>query len=156
MSKLSSGSTDIERLTSAVEDFCVWIESLPARETRAQEWGPREVLAHLVYWHEHYVAESRAFLAGKLLPLPGGRFSELNANAVVKFQSTPIPRLTERFQLANRRLCRLVNGPDGRKIAFSIKQGSKRWRLSELIPLVEAHIRNHKKSLVQSIRRSAD
>ena len=114
------------------------------------------MLAHLVFWHEHYVADSRAFLARQPRAAPFGRFADLNAQAVAKFQTTPISLLTNRFQLANRRLCRLAETHDAREIFFSIKQGSKRWRLSELIPLVEAHIRNHKKSLMQSDRRPAD
>jgi hypothetical protein len=147
MAARSSGSTDIERLTSTVEDFCAWIESLPARATRPQEWGPREVLAHLVYWHEHYLLQSRQILAGKPCTPPSGRFADMNAGAVEKFQTTPIPLLTKRFQLANRRLCRLASPGQAGKIAFSIKHGSKRWRLAELIPAVEAHIRNHLREL---------
>lgn len=112
----------------------------PARTAKAG-------LAHLVYWHEHYVAESRAFLARKPHATSSGRFADLNAQAVAKFQTTPIPRLTKRFQLANRRLRRLAETHDAREIIFSIKQGSKRWRLSDLIPAVEAHIRNHLRTL---------
>jgi hypothetical protein len=147
MAGRSSTLKAIDRLTSTVEDFCAWIDTLPASETRAQKWGPREVLAHLVYWHEHYIAASRALLAGRLFALPGGRFADMNAKAAAKFKSTPIPRLTKRFRLDNRRLCQLASGPHAAKIAFSIKQGSKRWRLLALIPAVEAHIRNHLRTI---------
>jgi hypothetical protein len=138
---------DLERLRTTVEDFCTWIESLPARETRARDWGPREVLAHLVYWHEHYIAQSRAVLTGNPLTPPAGRFADMNARAAVKFLKYPVATLVKKFRNANRRLCRLAQEHDPRRIAFSIKQGSKRWRLSELIPAVEAHIRNHLRAL---------
>jgi hypothetical protein len=138
---------DLERLNATVEDFCTWIESLPVWETRVRDWGPREVLAHLVYWHEYYIAQSRAILAGRPLTPPAGRFADMNAGAAAKFQKYPIATLVKKFQNANRRLYRLAREHDPRRIAFSIKQGSKRWRLSELIPAVEAHIRNHLRAL---------
>jgi len=140
---------DIERLTNTVEDFCGWIELLPSESTAAQEWGPREVLAHLVFWHEHYLSQSKAILSGRMPDPPAGRFADMNAKAVEKFQNLSIPLLTIRFRTANRRLSLLASGHNAGEIAFSIKQGSKRWRLSDLIPAVEAHIRNHKMKLIK-------
>jgi len=146
---------DTERLTLTVENFCGWIESLPVKETRTQEWGPREILAHLVYWHEQYIAQIKAILSGRKYPAPCGRFADMNSEAAAKFQKFPITKLTGRFRNANRHLCRLARGQNARRIAFSIKQGSKRWRLPDLIPAVEAHVRNHQKNLVKWIGRPA-
>ncbi len=139
-----STQSDLARLTDAVDKFCAWIESLPARDLRARSWGPREVLAHLVFWHEYYCAQSRAALAGKASPLPAGRFAEINARAVEKYRALAPRALAARFRSANRRLCRLAaaNGPRG--IAFRLKEDSQIWKLSDLIPAVEAHIRNHR------------
>jgi hypothetical protein len=47
---------DVRRFPATVEAFCTWIESLPSDELRPKNWGPREVLAHLLYRHEHYLA----------------------------------------------------------------------------------------------------
>jgi hypothetical protein len=138
---------DLERLDATVEDFCVWIAQLPEREMRAQGWGPREVLAHLVYWHEWYLAQSEAVLAGRTLRLPSGRFADMNSEAARKFHNMRPAALTRRFRAVNRRLSRLAEAHDPMKIAFRIKEGSKRWRLSDLIPAAEAHIRNHLRAL---------
>ena len=51
-------------LDQAVEDFCRFIENLPPEVATQQAWGPKEVLAHLVYYHELYVAQAQAYLAG--------------------------------------------------------------------------------------------
>jgi len=138
---------DLERLSATVEDFCAWIAQLPERDLRAQDWGPPEVLAHLVYWHEWYLAQSVAVLAGRALRLPSGRFADMNAKAVKKFFNMRPVALTRRFRAVNRRLSRLTEAHDPRKIGFRIKEGSKRWRLSDLIPAAEAHIRNHLRAL---------
>jgi hypothetical protein len=135
---------DLVRLTETVEDFCAWIESLPARDLRAQSWGAREVLAHLVFWHEYYCVQSRAAPAGKSSSLPAGRFTDINARAVEKYRALAPRALAARFRSVNRRLCRLAAASDPRKIAFRLKEDSQMWKLSELIPAVEAHIRNHR------------
>jgi hypothetical protein len=134
---------DLTRLTYTVENFCRWIESLPARDLRPQRWGPREVLAHLAYWHEQYSAQSQSALSGKAFPLSAGRFSDLNDRAVEKFCTLAPAVLVRRFRAANRRLCLLARSNDPHKIAFRIKQDSRLWKLSDLIPAAEGHVRNH-------------
>jgi len=47
--------SDTERLTETVVRFCQFIEGLPESALLDQDWGPKEVLAHLVYHHELYV-----------------------------------------------------------------------------------------------------
>lgn len=68
MRKRSSTADDTECLTNTVEDFCVWIESLPAEETRTQAWGPREILAHLVHWHEQIYRAEQSDPIRKAIP----------------------------------------------------------------------------------------
>jgi hypothetical protein len=143
MSRQSPAQDVLDRLTRTVEVFCVWIESLPAREVRRREWGPREVLAHLVYHHELYVKQTEAVLAEREFAPSAGRFADINARAVEKLAPLPIPALTRRLRAANRRLCRLARANDPRRISLRIKADSKPWGLSDLIPAVEAHIRNH-------------
>jgi hypothetical protein len=147
MANRSNPEAELKHLSETVEDFCLWIETLPAQDLRPREWGTRETLAHLVYWHAHYLSQSKAVLAGKPLPLPAGRFSDLNAAAVAKYRALAPSALLRRFRLINRRLCLLARSNDPRKIAFRIKQGSQLWKLSDLIPAAESHIRNHKLNL---------
>lgn len=149
MTKPSSVPGATDRLTRTVEDFCVLVEARPARESRSQEWGAREVLAHLVYHHEQYVAQVEAVLAGRKFTPPAGRFADINVRAVEQFGALPVPALTRRLRAANRRLCKLAATHDPRRIVFRIKQDSQPWRLSDLIPAVEAHIRNHGKKLAK-------
>jgi hypothetical protein len=134
---------NLQRLTDTVESFCLWLESLPARELRPQPWGPREVLAHLVFWHEYYSTQSVAALAGKATPIPAARFAEINTRAVNKFQALSPQVLAGRFRAANRRLCRLALANEPRTIIFRLKADSQAWKLSDLIPAAAGHIRNH-------------
>jgi hypothetical protein len=66
---------DQERLRETVEAFCRFIEQLPEAALAEQEWRPKEVLAHLLFYHESYVAQVEAPVAGEPFEPPKGRFS---------------------------------------------------------------------------------
>ncbi|MBM3122268.1 MAG: ClbS/DfsB family four-helix bundle protein [Chloroflexi bacterium] len=134
---------DLARLTSTVGRFCQIIERLPARALLEKPWGPRQVLSHLVFWHEDYVRQIEARRAGKGWLLPEGRFAELNARAVASLAGVGVPTLLARFRTANARLCRLAADPASARIPIQVKQDSKSWPLDKFLIDVEAHIRRH-------------
>lgn len=148
-------ANELERLKTTVEEFCRLIEELPKAKTAEQEWGPKEVLAHLVFWHESYVAQIEASLAGKIYDRPQGRFSDLNAQAVARNRGIAIEKLIRRFQKADEKLRRLYRTHDPAAIVIEIKQGSKRWQLIDLIPAVEAHVRNHQRQLESVLKKNS-
>ncbi len=145
---------DIARLRDAVDRFSAFILALPADTLADQstdgasgEWGPREVLAHLVYHHELYVALVEAWVTGTAAAPPAGTFRELNAQAVAANAGVPAAALVARLQEANRRLEQLYLGHDPHTIGVAIKAGAKPRTLAALVPEVEAHLRNHLRKL---------
>ena len=138
---------DIDRLAETVKAFCQFIERVPEAILVEQEWGPKEVLAHLVYHHENYVAQVQAITSGISIPLPVGRFRDLNAQAIAASRGIPVAELLTRLRLADQRLRDLSRSCDIHEISITIKQGSKPWILAELLSAIESHIRNHQKEL---------
>jgi hypothetical protein len=135
--------SDTDHLTQTVDRFCEYLRSLPAEQTRHQAWGAREVLAHLVFHHELYVRLAEAYLLKQpVIPLQG-RFREINARAVEENQKYSVKNLVARLKNANQRLVDIYQQHDPNQIVIVIKTGSKPYRLAELVPAVEAHIRNH-------------
>ena len=100
---------DAEKLTKIVDNFCEYMQSLPAEQTRQQVWGAREVLAHLVYHHELYVRLAEACLAKANASPPRGRFSDINTSAVEENLKYSIKELITRFKHANPALSRFTN-----------------------------------------------
>ncbi len=150
MAQAKLDPADIEKLKAEVEAFCALIERQPERALREQAWGPREVLAHLVFWHEQYASQLQARLAGRPYPLPHGRFRELNDRAVEAARLRSIPAQLARFRAANRRWSSLVVDPRAGAVGIQIKQDSKAWPVGELLPRVAAHIRKHRLELARS------
>jgi hypothetical protein len=139
-----TGSRDgPKRLTASVEEFCGTIEKLPARAFLETPWGPRQVLAHLVFWHESYVRQIEAGLAGIGWLFPEGTLKELNAKAVASLSGVGVPTMLARFRAANSRLCRLAGDPRSAGAQVQLKRDTKSWPLSEFILEVEAHVRRH-------------
>ncbi|MEW6716391.1 MAG: hypothetical protein AB1345_02640 [Chloroflexota bacterium] len=143
---------ETEKLTDTVNHFCRWITALPADMLVEQDWGPREVLAHIVYYHELFVNLVEARLSKKEFPPPEGSFRELNAAAVSASRGISPSILVDRLKKANARLVELYQRHNPEDIILEIKAGAKPRRLAELVPEVEAHIRNHLKKLQKVTR----
>ncbi len=146
---------DSARLAETVDRFCRFITALSPSALGDQEWGPKPVLAHLVYHHELYVTLVQASLAGRPVAPPKGRFRDLNADAVAASRGIPVAELADRLRIANQRLVKLYEQHDPRTITVDIKAGAKRRTLAELVPEVEAHIRNHLTKLRRGLKERA-
>jgi len=144
---------DIEKLKRTVESFCEFIGGLPQEELVEQVWGPKEVLAHLVYHQESYVSQVQAILSGNTFKPPQGRFSDLNSLAAESSRGLPIEDLLSRLFTATRELQVLYESCDPTKVSLEIKKGSKRWILVDLVPAVESHIRNHHRQLLIAFKK---
>ncbi len=149
----------VDRLSRTVDDFCEFVESHPIAGSVSDEWGVREVLAHLVYHHESYVAQARARINRCDFHPLDGKWREINAQAVAAFKDVPIPKLVRRFRAANGELTRLYRSCNPARLPMQLKLGVKPRTLAELIPGVEAHIRNHQHKLLRmerAVTRSRD
>ncbi|HEY8415845.1 MAG TPA: DinB family protein [Thermaerobacter sp.] len=118
----------LEKLDRTVDSFIAYIEGLPPEELAARAWGPREVLVHLVFWHETFVAALEALLDQREPRLPRGTFAELNAAAVKANAGVAVPELIRRFREAQGRLTELVGRAaraGDRTLAIPVKAGSR-------------------------------
>lgn len=138
----------IERLTLAIDSFISYIRSLPEGKLQASpstSWEAREVLVHLVFWHEQYASIIKAILSGKKPELLIGTFKELNAYAVEKNRTESISTLLKRLAEAQKDLERLTNKAATKNIRLqlSFREGSKMWQFEEALDKIEKHIRGH-------------
>jgi hypothetical protein len=136
---------EIEKLRKTVEEFCQFIRKLPEADLVEQAWGPREVLAHLVFWHERYVAQIEASLAKEPFEGSEGRLKDLNALAIEASRGAPIDELLHSFQRTDERLRDFGQSLDPQNIILEVQ--SHRYTLDGAISRVEAHIRNHHRKL---------
>jgi hypothetical protein len=145
-----SGLTSLHR---TVESFAAFARSAPPVERPSGEWGVNEVLAHLVFWHEHYVRLLKAGITGGEVPNLLGTFVELNAVAVRRFAGETTDALGRRLVSAQADLERLAADPRVGEIHVRIKAGGKPWPWPDFVSRVEGHIRGHEAELARRQRR---
>ncbi|MDD5469132.1 MAG: DinB family protein [Anaerolineales bacterium] len=138
------------RLTEAVEAFVAYMESLPPAQlgkSPDERWWPREVLSHLVFWHEHYVQIAGAIVQGREPDLYRETFIVLNARAARQEQDTPIPELLRRFRDAQEKLATIAADERAPGLHWSFRQGSKSRRFDEDLDMIARHILGHVRQL---------
>jgi hypothetical protein len=141
---------DVEKLKETVDAFCQFVQELPDADLVEQAWGPREVLAHLVFWHERHVAQIEAILAREPFAGPEGRPKDLNAQAVKANRSQPVDALVRRLQVADERLRCFGHTLDPQDVVLEVQ--SHLHTLEGAIARIEAHIRNHHRKLLSAPR----
>lgn len=139
-------------LRETVASLASFIGSLPPAALHPSRWGPREVLAHLVYWHEHYVRIVRARLDGREPRLPGSSFVALNAVAVESLRGVTVAEMVRRLLSAQRKLKRVDGDARRARVHVRIKSGAKAWAWGEFVRRIEGHIRGHEQALRRSAR----
>jgi len=149
-------AVDTAKLDQAILSFITFARSLPARmmePSKTEHWGPREVLVHLVFWHEQYNQIAAAVAANQQPKLLPGTFKEINRLAVAQDISTPIEELVARWTRAQQALASTASTRGAERLKFSLRKGSKEWPLCDLVRLAAGHIENHETKLHRSLGR---
>jgi len=143
----------VEQLREAVNAFGRFIAELPDNAVVEKACGPKEVLAHLVFWMESYVVQTDALLANQRPEPPQGSFDDLNAQAVDASRGVSAAALLRRHHAASDQLCRVAQIHDPERIVFVLKKGSAIQRPLTWYLTAEAnHIRWHQQILERQSR----
>ena len=135
-----------QQLTLAVDAFIDYINSLPENQlciSKRAKWGPREVLIHLVFWHEQYAQIAEAAIHRKTPILLRGSFKSWNAKAVQLEQGTTVKELLRRFKTAQHRLVAISRKKEATTLSFSFREGSKSWPYDDALVAISGHIQRH-------------
>jgi len=144
--------TPARALGEAAEALRRSLEGLPPEALREKAWGPREVVAHLVYWMEDHVAQAEALGAGRpIVPLEG-TFDAVNARAVEAARGVPAAALLARFEAACAHLIACAGRPEGRSARLVLKKGSAPRPLDWFLRGEAEHIHWHLRILEEQAR----
>ncbi len=137
-------------LAAEVRLFAETIEAAPEQELRPStgpEWGAREILIHLVFWHGQYVSVIRALLEDREPALLKGSFKSLNAQCIEQFSDCTTAELLADLDGSQRALDGFAQLRKARDIGFSFREGSREWAFSEFAEAVAGHFRRHRLQL---------
>lgn len=143
--------TQVEALKRAVAGFCAYMRGLPEHAVRPKAAGPREVLAHLVFWHDVAAAQVVAHFEGHDVELPRGTIDELNAQAVAESRTIPLEVLVNRLEIANRRITARVTPETLGTVVIYAKKGATPRTLDRWMAQEANHINGHLKALLEQV-----
>lgn len=140
------------RLADAVDELASEAERESLPPLTPGEWGPREILCHLVYWHEWYAEVARSINHGDPVTPKVGAFPEFNRQSVEELGSTPVPALVARLRRAQCSLGTelLTMSPYAR---ITIKVGTTSRGPDLFADLIETHFRGHLRDIRRMRRR---
>ena len=108
-------------------------------------WTVRDVLVHIVFWHESF-ARNVSDLARGVKPKPlRGTYAQLALRSGEEFVDCTIDEMLDRLITAQRTISELIDNPNIELIPYKV--GSRSYAPAEHLSIVRDHIQNHLKKL---------
>lgn len=128
--------------------FAVY-QNLPnPEELRCAAWTGKDILGHLVFWHESF-ARNLQDLVNDIQPTPlKGKYSELNQRCLAEMRTQTVADLTKRLEIAHRVIQENILNPKLVRIPY--KTGSRAYTPAEHLEVVNRHFQEHLRSLSQA------
>ncbi len=131
------------------------VRAAPAEKLQlsvSTQWGAREILSHLVFWHAHYVKIFKALLANRRPELPTDSFKSLNAYSVVLYSTCTVHQMLASLERSQRSLDDLSRRAQAGKVRFSFREGSKERTYVEFLDDVSHHFRTHRSQIERLVK----
>jgi len=132
----------LRALDEAVVDAAGYLVSVDP-ELDGGHQTAREVLCHLVFWHNEYVAISRALLDGQEPPLKEGTYAQLNREATKEFGQQSTAELIHQLSALQESLRKQLLALPDWSVDFPVKQDSRRKSVTERVLAIERHVTMH-------------
>ena len=142
-----NGQETAKALREAAVSFAQLIENLPKGNKAQLNWGPREVLIHLIYWQERYVENIEAILAERPFPVPRRSVDKLNQEAITNNELASKQELLDRFMTSVSRLAHFSEALDPQRIVLPRKLAHDLRTLDDILTAIIAHIQEHRKEV---------
>lgn len=133
------------RLSKNLEIFIDEVKRKNLNSVATDQWTVKEVLCHLVFWHENYAGNYQALVQHKEPPLFDETFYNLNIEGVYSLHKYPVQELISRLLKANQTLydCIVV-----KKVPQMLyKKNGSLYQTSEFLDLIAGHLATHTKQV---------
>jgi hypothetical protein len=116
----------------------------------------REVLSHLVFWHNEYCTISQTLLLGQKPTLLAGSLAQLNEQATRKYQKQDMVELAQCLAEKQKTLELNLRHLENWNVNFPFKKGCRRIDVAGRIYSINNHIRQHLVRQERAERRGED
>ncbi|MBN8706929.1 MAG: hypothetical protein J0L62_13720 [Bacteroidetes bacterium] len=136
----------LKKLQAKVVELCEFFGQDYDFETMIYEfWNAKQVLAHLVFWHESF-ARNISDIGNEKKPSPlKGSLSEVNQRSVSSSIHFSIPELIQKLSAAQQTIEQHIFNENISMIPY--KKGSRPYSRKEHLEVVSDHLNKHLKEL---------
>lgn len=126
-----------------VREALAWFSGPGAAATvRIGQWAPREVLAHLIYWHEVSAQGMESVARGGQPVSLESQIDSINARAVAGYQGKSLLQVVAEASKAQERLVKAAGAvPD--LDAVVVQRGAHSFTTRQRLEMIVGHWRGH-------------
>jgi uncharacterized damage-inducible protein DinB len=115
------------------------------------EWTAKDVLSHIVIWHESFANNIVDLINGNKLNLLEGLLHEINENGVKKFKKYSVEELTEKFIKAQEKINENIENRKLKIIPYR-KNSKREYTPEEHLEIVYKHIKGHYEDILKKYK----
>lgn len=130
--------------SNSVEAFIAQVDKKTLSLMATKEWTVKDVLCHIVFWHENYAANYQALAAGLTPPLPEG-MSTINKRGVLSLKKYSRKELITRLRSANMSLAKSIVEKLVPQMTYS--KGGRVYKTEDFLTVISRHITTHTKQV---------
>ncbi len=106
-----------------------------------EEWTAKDILGHIVFWHESFARNVRDIVSGiKPTPLKG-KYKDLNQRCYDEMRQKTVEEIIQRLETAHKVIQENILNPKLMLIPY--KKGSRDYTPNEHLAIVNEHIKEH-------------
>lgn len=139
-------ATLLADIDSTIEGLAGWYGSAlypEGVELGEGGWSARQMLAHLVFWHETTATSIAIVASGAPAPTVGSDFDALNAAAVAQWESQAIPDLLADLRTAQAKLRQAAFAVPGPDTIVRVRPDGVQRTLAEQLAITRNHLQEH-------------
>ncbi|HAM96294.1 MAG: hypothetical protein UR96_C0010G0010 [candidate division WS6 bacterium GW2011_GWC1_36_11] len=143
---------EIKNLEESVNAFLEVVHTTKLlRPVYEDGWNAKEIIAHLVYYHEYYTRVVDALVKKKDLPLIDESLMVTNIRGAREYAKYSRNELYSRFMKAQSIFVKnLLLLKDDTEIPY--KKGGRIYKAVDYVKVIDGHIRKHTKDLMRKKR----
>ena len=129
-----------KELSNSLNIFINTVKSKESKLMATDKWNIKDVLCHIVFWHENYASNYQAQADG-IQPILPDEMSTINERGVKSLRKYSIKKLIERLLDADRSLYINIVEKNIPSMKYSVK--GRVYTTEEFLDVVTRHINTH-------------
>jgi len=133
-------SQEFSLFSQSLEHFISEVNNQKLTRMATDEWTVKDVLRHIVFWHENYAANYKAQVEHTEVPLPE-QMSTINKRGVALLKRCTKKELLERLDIAHKSLFQSIVEKKIPSMTYS--KGGRTYQTHEFLSMIARHFETH-------------